>query len=332
MSTTKYTDSGISPRTNVHAARQMLKHAQPHIVLDKLAKPKEMPKNKTDTVKFRRPKVFTAKTTPLQEGVTPNTTKFSYEDVTATLKQYGDVVEVTDVIEDLAEDPVLNDASTQCGENIGRTLEALNYGIVKAGTSVFYANGASRAAVNTVVTLNKLRACTRYLKAQKAMKLTRILDGSTKYKTTPIEASYVAVCHTDCEADIRNLAGFTPVAEYGQRSPISPHECGSVEDIRFIMSADLDSWADAGGAKGSMVSTSGTSADVYPIMVFGQDSWATVALRGYGSVSPTIIPTQKKTKDDPLGQRGYVGWKTWHTAVILNQTWMCRLEVAVTDL
>ncbi|KKL70933.1 hypothetical protein LCGC14_2099990, partial [marine sediment metagenome] len=38
------------------------------------------------------------------------------------------------------------------------------------------------------------------------------------------------------------------------------------------------------------------------------------------------------SKSDPLGQRGYVGWKTWHAIVILNQVWMARLEVCVTDL
>ena len=57
----------------------------------------------------------------LIEGVTPTETQFSYEDVSATLRQYGQVVVVTDKIEDLHEDPVLNDASMQAGENIGRS-------------------------------------------------------------------------------------------------------------------------------------------------------------------------------------------------------------------
>src|SRR3546814_6015325 len=52
-----------------------------------------MPKNKGTVIKFRRPRTFTAATTPLVEGVTPQSTQFSYEDVEATLKQYGQVVE-----------------------------------------------------------------------------------------------------------------------------------------------------------------------------------------------------------------------------------------------
>lgn len=331
MSVNTSTQSGISQRTNVYAERQMLKHAAPVMVLEKLAVAKQMPKNKSTTVKFRRPRTFTAATTPLVEGVTPTSAQFGYDDVTASLKQYGMVVEITDVIEDTHEDPVLNDATLQCGENIGRTMEALNYGVVRGGTAVSYANGSVRSAVNTPISLAKQRAVVRALKAQKAMKITRILAPSTNFNTKAVEAAYVAVGHTDLESDIRNLPGFVAVAEYGTRSPISEYEIGSVEDVRYILSPDLEPFLNAGGTKGSMVGA-GSNADVYPIMFFGQDSWGIVALRGQGAVEPSIIPVGQKTKDDPLGQRGMVGWKTWHAAVILNELWMNRLEVACTAL
>lgn len=336
MPGTRYSDAGVSPRTNVYAERTMLRHAGPVIVLGQFGMTKPMPKNKTQTIKFRRPRVFSAATTPLVEGVTPSTTQFRYEDVTATLKQYGHLVEITDVIEDTHEDPVLNDASEQSGENIGRTTEALTYGVLKAGTNVFFANGAQRDAVNTPVSLTKQRAVTRALKAQKAMKITKILDGSLNYGTKPIEASFVGIGHTNLESDIRGLPGFTPVSEYGSRKPISPYEVGSCEDVRYILSPDLEPWADAGGAYNAgdtdMVSTGGTNADVYPILYLGKEAYGTVPLRGQGSISPTILRPGVKDKSDPLGQRGYVGWKLWHTAVILQDLWMARLEVAVTEL
>lgn len=333
MTMTRYSDAGVSPRTQVYAERQMLKHAGPVRVLDKFGMTRPMPKNKSQTIKFRRPKVFTAATVPLVEGVTPSATQFSYEDVSASLKQYGMLVEITDQIEDTHEDPVLNDATTQAGENIGRTMEAIDYGIVKAGTSVFYANGSSRSDVNTAVTLNKLRAVLRFLRAQKAMKITRILDGSVNYGTRPIEASYIAVAHTDLDADIRTLAGFVPCAEYGQRKPVSEYEIGSVEDLRFILSPDLEPWAGEGsGTLNGMVSDGSANVDVYPILIFGKEAYGMVPLRGQGAISPTVLRPGVRDKSDPLGQRGYVGWKAWHTAVILNQNWMARLEVGATDL
>ncbi|MCV0395472.1 MAG: N4-gp56 family major capsid protein [Rhizobiaceae bacterium] len=330
---TTSTSPGISQRTNVYAERQMLKHAGPVMVLEKtgpLIKP--MPKNKSTTIKFRRPVPFEAATTPLQEGVTPSATQMRFEDVSATLEQYGQVGVITDVIEDTHEDPILNELTVQLGENVGRTKEALNWANLRGGTNVFYANGAARNAVNTVISLNKQRAVLRALKAQKAMKITNVLDGSPNFKTRPVEAAFIAVGHTDLEADIRNLPGFVPVSEYGRRQTVSEYECGSVEDVRYLLSPDLEPFEDAGGAKGSMVSTGGTSADVYPILYFGKEAWGIVPLRGQGSIEPTIIPVSQKTKDDPLGQRGYAGWKMWHVSLILNQLWMARLEVATTDL
>lgn len=336
MPQTRYTDAGVSPRTNVYAAREMLKHAAPVVILDKLGMLRPMPKNKTQAIKFRRPRTFTAATTPLVEGVTPSSTQFSYEDVSANLSQYGQVVEITDVIEDTHEDPVLNDAAQQAGENIGRTVEALTWGVLRAGTNVYYANGTQRTDVNTPISLNKQRAVVRGLKAQKAMKITKVLDGSVDFQTKPIEAAFVAVHHTDVEQDIRGLAGFVPVSEYGQRTPINEYELGSVEDVRYLCSPDLEPFADGGGAKAgsgtTMVSSAGTSADVYPVLYLGKEAYGIVPLRGVGAVSPTILRPGKPDKSDPLGQRGFVGWKTWHTSVILNQAWMARLEVAVTEL
>ncbi len=332
MTLTTSTAAGISQRTNVYAEREMLKHAGPVMVLDKFGMTKRMPRNKSTVIKFRRPIVFSAVTTPLVEGVTPSSTAFSYEDVTATLRQYGMVVSITDVIEDTHEDPVLNDATMQAGENIGRTMEKLTYAVVRAGTNVFYSNGSARTDVNTPISLGKQRAITRALKAQKAMKITSILSASPNYNTSPIEAAFVAVAHTDLENDIRNMPGFLPVAEYGSRQAICAEELGTVDDVRYVLSPDLEEFQDGGGAKGSMVSQTGTNADVYPVLYFGRDAYGTVGLKGQGAVEPTIIPVNSKTKDDPLGQRGYVGWKSWFVAVRLNETWMARLEVACTAL
>lgn len=327
--TTVYSD--IGQRTTVYADRQMLRHAEPVLILSKMGLSKPIPKNTATTVKFRRPVPFTVTTVPLAEGVTPTPQKISYVDVSVTLKQYGAVTEISDWVMDTSEDPVLNDNVTLMGQQAGATAEQIVYAAVKGGTNVFYANGSARTSVNTAITLNKQRAVTRALSAQKAKKISRIVDSTPDFNTTPIEAAYVAVAHTDLESDIRNLAGFIPTAEYGTKRLVSEHEIGTVENVRYVLSQDLASFADAGGAKGSMVSTTGTSADVYPILYFGMDAFAVVPLKGENSMSTTVV-NPKPSAADPLGQRGYVGYKFAMAAVILNELWMARLEVAVTAL
>lgn len=336
MTATKYADSGISPRTTVYAERQMLKYAAPVVILDKFGLMRPMPRNKSQQIKFRRPNVFSAATVPLTEGITPSSTQFSYADVPATLKQYGQVGEITDAIADTHEDPVLNDLVVQLGENVGRTVEALTYGVLRAGVNPFYANGTARNQVNTPISLNKLRAVVKSLKAQKASPIGQVLDGSPNFATRAVEPAYIACGHTDLEPDIRSLPGFLPVAQYGSRKTVHEREFGTVENVRFVTSPDLAPFTDAGAAKGgsgtNMVSTGGTSADVYPILIFGKESYGCVPLRGMDAVEPVIIPVNKRDKSDPLGQRGYAGWKTWFTAVILNDNWLYRLEVAATDV
>jgi N4-gp56 family major capsid protein len=328
---TQYGD--ISQRTAMFAIAEFLANVDPVIVLNKYGQNRPAPKNKSETIVFRRAVPYAPATVPLAEGVTPTGHAMSFQDVQVTLKQFGDIVLITDKVADLSEDPVLKVAMEESGKQAAATIEQITYGVVKAGTSVFYANGASRAAVNTAISLNKQRAVVRYLQRQKAKKFTKILSGSVNYATKPIEAAYIAVSHTDISPDIRGMANFVAVAAYGQRQPISEYELGSVEEVRYVLSPDLAPFPDAGGAAGgSVLSTTGTNADVYPVLIFGQDAYGVVPLKGQSSMSPTVLNPGTPSKSDPLGQRGYVGWKTWFNAVRLNETWMSRLEVAATNL
>ncbi|MEE4109096.1 MAG: N4-gp56 family major capsid protein [Halieaceae bacterium] len=329
MATTTY--SSLSQRTTAWAAKEMLAHAEPQLVLSKYGLTKPMPKNTAEQVKFRRPVPLALAKTPLTEGTPPTAKAMAYEDVPVTLSQYGDVVEITDVVADLAEDPVLKDASMLCGEQAAETIESLIWDVIVGGTNVYYANGAARNEVNTAISLNKQRAITRHLKAERAKKITQMVSSSVKYGTEAIDAAFIAFAHTDCEADIRNMTGFVPTEKYGSMKAL-PYEIGKVEDVRYIMTPVLSPIADAGGAAGSMVSTTGTSADIYPVVYVGKDAYGHVALKGANAIRPMIRNPGTIDSSDPLGQKGSVGWKTYHKAMILNQAWLCRLECAVTDL
>lgn len=326
--TTVYGD--ISRGTAAYVSRESLRHAQPRIILGKLgAMPtKPLAKNSSDTVVFRRPIPFAVSTIPLAEGVTPTPQKMGYERITVQVKQYGAWSELSDWVMDTSEDPVLRDNTMLIGDQAGATAEQIIYAAVRGGTNVIYSNGASRAAVNTAYTLNKQRAATNQLKRQKADKITRILDSTPDQGTESVAASFVAVAHVDLESTIRDMIGFIDVKDYGSKQTISDYEIGAVEDVRYILSPDLKSFADAGGVKGVMTSTSGVNADVYPILIFGKDAFGIVPLKGENSMTPIVV-NPKPGPGDPLGQRGSVGYKFAYAAVILAELWMVRIEVAV---
>jgi len=78
-----------------------------------------------------------------------------------------------------------------------------------------------------------------------------------------------------------------------------------------------------------MRSTTGTNADVYPILFFARDAYGIVPLKGKDSLTPMVVQP-RPAPGDPLGQRGTVGWKAWQSAIILQDAFMVRLEVAAT--
>ena len=329
MATTTY--GALSQRTTAYAAKEMLAHAEPVLVLSKFGMTKPVPKNKAEVIKFRRPVPLALATTPLTEGVPPTSKAMAYEDVAVTLSQFGDIVEITDVVNDLAEDPVLKDAAQLCGEQAGETIESLMWGVLGGGTNVHYAGAAtSRATVGSVITLNKQRAITRALKGERAKKVTSMVSSSVKYGTEAIDAAFIAFAHTDMEADIRNLAGFVPTEKYGSMKAL-PYEIGKVEDVRYILSPVLESISGAGDTATGVMASSG-KADVYPVIFVGKDAYGHVALKGAEAITPTIINPGQADKSDPLGQKGIVGWKTYHKAFIANQAWLARLECAASEL
>ncbi len=324
----------ISPRTAAFVVVDLLKRGMPYLVIEKFAQAKALPANKTQAMKFRRYEHLPLATTPLVEGVTPTSIKPTYTDITAVLKQYGSVIEITDVVADTHEDPIIQENVALLGEQAARTIETVRFNVLKAGTNVFYSNGTARGHVNTPISLAKQRAIVRALKRQYAMPITSVIKSTPNFNTESVLPSYVAICHTDCESDIRAMPGFIDVKDYGQLTPYEM-EIGAVEGVRYLLSQVFEPLPDAGGTyNGSgvaMLSTSGTYADVYPVIYLGRDAFATVALRGKFAIQPTVV-NPKPVIGDPLAQRGAIGWKTMQTCVILNDAWMARLECAATAL
>lgn len=323
----------ITPRTAAYAVDKMLERAMPQLNMAKFAVVTAVPKGKTKVVKWRRYGKLAASTSALSEGVTPSAGSITSTDVTATLAQYGQRVQITDVIMDTHEDPVLNEFAMSLGETAGETQELIVYNVIKAGTQVQYANGSARGDLNTALTANVSRKAIRQLKAQDARPLTSMLNATDGVGTTPIPPCYVCFIHPNVEMDLQNTtnfaAGYTRVQNYGTFKPLCDAEVGSFENIRFVSSTLYSPLADAGsGTLNSMLG--GTNTDVYQSVIVGKDSYATVNLAASGSGLTPIVVNPKPSDSDPMGQRGHVAFKMYSAAAILNDAWMTRIEHCVT--
>jgi N4-gp56 family major capsid protein len=325
---TEYGD--ITPRTAAYVAVDLLKRAMPYLCLEKFGQAKSLPANKTQSMKFRRYNSLALATTPLVEGVTPAGKKLTATDITATLYQYGDLVEITDIIADTHEDPVLQEAIAVCSEQAAKTVETLRYNVLKAGTNVFYANSvAGRTSVVAVISRADQRRIVRALERQEAQHITNIVKSTPSFNTESILPAFVAVTHVDMTSDIRGLTGFTSVADYGNVSAWET-EIGACEDVRYLKSTIFTPYEGGGSNTTTGKLNNGSNCDVYPVLYFGKDAYGMIALKGKYAITPIVI-NPVPSKSDPLGQRGSVSWKTMQTTVILNDSWMAVLEVACTD-
>ena len=324
----------ITPRTAGKAMPGFLMRALPYLVLEKYLDLKPLPSNSTKVAIFRRYEALEKATTPLVEGVTPVGKNMTYTDVQCTLQQYGDYVTLTDQIADFHEDPVLQEYVGITAEQAAQTIETLRYNVLKAGSNVFYANKvAGRDSVVTAISLGDQRRVTRAFKRQNAAYITKKTASTPNYGTVAVRASYIGLVHPDLENDIRALTGFKDAVDYGASQAADEFEIGTVEDVRYIRSTIFESFADAGGNKGTMVSTSGVKADVYPIIYLAAHAAASVPLKGKNAITAPIVRNPGTISDsDKLGQRGHVGWKAYFGCVILNQLFIARLETGATEL
>lgn len=328
---------------------EILKHAVPVMCLGMSGDQKKMGKNQSDTVIYRRwlPKggATTNSTTINQwsvdanahitsEGVTPTAETLVPQDITVQLQQYACLYAYSDKTADLYEDKIPDEMKIQVGERMGLVREMIDYGTLKGCTNKFYSGGTSRATVDEAISLNILRKVTRSIKGNRGKPVNKVLAGSGDYNTTPIESGYLVFVHTDAEHDIRDLPGFVPCSQYGQRKMVHEQEIGSVENFRFIVSPELAPIIDSGAAVGStgLLSTGSANIDVYPFIVIAADAWANVALRGMDSLDPIHIPADKKDKSDPLGQRGYLGSKFYSASFIQNDGFMAICEAGASDI
>lgn len=322
----------VSPRVGVFLVTKMLEHARPITVLGNFGSKQPLPKNKGETLKFRRPVPLAVNPVALQEGITPAPSAMDYDDVNATIAQYGGWIAITDKIQDLHEDPVLRDAAEMVGEAAANTKELLIWEAVRGGSQVIFTGVATqRSQVVATLTETELRQAQKELKKAHGKYLTKMMSASGNIGTEAVAPAFLAFGNTSLEGDLRDLAGFVPREKYGSGSVINEYEIGKFEDIRFILTPTLVPWYGAGAAATSGVENDGTNADVHALVIMAKDYFATTELAGMGSVAVTVTNPKMGTPGDELGQRGSVAWKMWFVAFRLNETWGVRIETAASE-
>lgn len=298
------TSSGMTAEMKTFYSKYLIENAKPALVYDQFGQKHNIPKNGGKTIEFRKYSPLPKATTPLTEGVTPAGKALTVSTVTATVKQYGDFVPLTDMLLLTAIDNNLVQALDLLGAQAGATLDTVTRKILMGGTSVQYAEGqvTSRATLTAEhkLTVKAVRLAARFLKKQNAPK---------------IDGGYVAIIHPDIAYDIQDDPDWKEWNKYTTSDKMFQGEIGKIANVRFVETTEAKIFARAGAS----------NQDVYATLVLGANAYGTTNIEG-GGLETIVKQLGSGGTEDPLNQRGTAGWKATKTAVRLVEQFMVRVE------
>lgn len=227
------TDAGMSVEMKTFYDKQLIRMAKANLIHDQFAQKKNIPKNGGKTIEFRKYDPLPKALTPITEGVTPNGRKMNVKNITATVEQYGDYIELTDVLDLTAIDDNVVEATNLCGDQAGRTLDTITRDAISAGTNVIYAGGkTSRSALTADDTLE--------------LKLIQMAATQLKAANAPtVNGSYVALINPYASFDLTTSQGWVDVHKYADPTPIFEGEIGKIGNVRFVESTEAKIWKDS---------------------------------------------------------------------------------------
>ena len=320
------TRTQIPAEVNNFYDRTLLERVMPLLTHLSWAQVRDIPRNAgASVIKFRRYSNLAVATTPLSEGITPVGSSLAVTDVTATALQYGDFVTITDVLNYESEDPVLMEAAEVLGDQAAETLDNLGRDILTAGTSVSLSGSGhtlrSQIAAGEKITETLVKNSVLTLKLNNAKKITRMIDPSTGYATTPVNASFIGIIHPSVAGELyvaASFPNFIPVEKYPNKSDVMPGEIGSTNQVRFIETTDAKVFTGAGAS----------SVDVYATLIFGANAYGITRVSGE-AMKNIVKPLGSAGTADPLEQRATSGWKATFVTKILNNAFITRIESAL---
>lgn len=294
---------GLSAEMRTYYSDLVIDNAMPNLVHDQFGQKVPIPKGNGKTVSFRRYKPLSKALTPLTEGVTPSGNSLNVSTIEATVSQYGDYIELSDILLLTAVDNNLVEACTLLGNQAGLTLDTITREVLSGGTNVIYAGGVtsrSSVAADSKMTTLLVKQAVRLLKTM---------------NTPKINGEYVAIVHPDVAYDLMNDSEWVEANKYAGATKIFEGEIGKIGGARFIESTEAKIFEKAGAS----------SASVYSTLFLGLNAYGVTELEG-GGLKTIIKQLGSAGTADPLEQRATAGWKATKVAERLVEEYMVRVE------
>ena len=235
-SSESYNGGGLSPEIKTFYDKALIELAKPNLIHTQFGQKRPVPLHGGKTVEFRRMTPLEKNLNTISEGVTPTGSKMKVVPLTATLNQYGDYIEQTDLLEMTAVDNTVLEATKLLADQAGRTIDTVVRDVLHTGTNVIY---ASRKAGNNYYSVGsrsqldenaKLRAADIF----KAAACLKAANAPT------IDGKYVGIIHPHVAFDLMQEAGgaWIDIKKYAEPEKLLEGEIGTLGGVRFVVSSE----------------------------------------------------------------------------------------------
>lgn len=301
----------------------LIDEASASLVHDQFGQKRPIPKNGGKTIEFRKFSSLPKATAPLTEGVTPVGKRLDVTSQTATVSQYGDYIQQSDMLELTAIDNTILEATKLCGRQAGATLDTVTRNILVAGTNVSYCPKVSAEGVETAVTGRANLDATARLTVKMVQKVVAKLRGQN---APTIGGKYVAIIHPYVAYDLMRDPEWIDAHKYADPANLYEGEIGEVAGVRFVQTTEAKVWND------STCPANGQDKyhSVFATLFLGEGAYGVTEITG-GGLQTIIKQKGSAGTADPLDQRSTIGWKATKTAELLVPNYLVRVESCSPD-
>ena len=307
--------TGLSAEMKTFYDMTLIDEAQANLVHDQFGQKRNIPANGGKKIEFRKFAALPKATTPLTEGVTPDGNSLDVSTIEATVKQYGDYIVQSDVLELTSIDNTIVEATKLLGRQAGLTLDTVVREYLNAGTNVSYAPKVVDGVETEVASRANLDATCKLTVdlVYKMMTKLRAVNAPT------ISGDYVCLLHPYVAHDLMRDEEWIEAHKYATPENIYKGEIGKIGNVRFVQSSEAKIFR----------GTDDNCPDglaVFSCLFMGADAYGVTEIEG-GGLETIVKQKGSAGTADPLDQRSSVGWKGMRTAEILIPAYLIRCEV-----
>ena len=316
FATTMTTETGsLSAEMKTFYEKRLLDQAEPLLVHNQFGDKYPIPANNGKKIEFRKYSALPKALTALTEGVTPAGNSLNVTTVEGTVKQYGDWIQLSDMLQMTAIDNNVVQATKLLSSQAGRTLDTVTREVLAGGTNVIYAPKVVDGAETEVLSRSTLTPeCV--LTPFVVMRAAATLEAMN---TPKIDGSYVLITHPYCRETLQESPGWVDVVKYKEGNNTFSGEIGKIGDVRVVTTSEAKIINDST----CPVVESTTYYSVFTSLLLGANAYGVTELENGGLQH---IVKQLGYGEDPLNQRSSCGWKATSAAVRLCEEYMVRIE------